>query len=74
MPTQEDRVLSRIKQTNAYIRDIGMVKMEILEAWALTTLGIRSRTLVTYVVALKNMGTINIDSKTQEITWNGEKP
>ncbi len=69
MPTQEDRVLSRIRQTSAYIRDARVVKLPTLEAWALTQLGVRSRTLATYLNALCVLSAISINPKTSEITW-----
>jgi hypothetical protein len=70
MPTQEDRVVARIKQTKAMIRDSKRITMDELEAWGYTTLGIRPRTMRKYVSALLKMKVISHNEKAQELVWN----
>lgn len=71
MPTQEDRVLTRIKILQAYIRDCPnhSVNREQLFAWCLTNMGVRDRTVATYLNALLVMGVIRSDLRNNEVIW-----
>jgi hypothetical protein len=71
MPTQEDRVLNRVKILQAYIRDSPnhRVNREQLFAWCLTNMGVRDRTVAQYLNALLIMGVIRSDIKKNEVEW-----
>ena len=74
MPTQEDRVIARIKQISAMIRDHKSIPFAELESWALVNQGIRTKTLNSYLAALISMNIINTDNEKHDLVWTGEKP
>lgn len=58
MPSQQDQLLTRIAQTTSFIKAEQPVNMEKVEAWGLTVLGVRPRTIREYISALLIMDMI----------------
>ena len=72
MPTQEDRVLIRIKVVRAYIRDRKEVSLQELYSYGLVNLGIRDRTMAGYLKALEDMEIVKRDLEKLTVTWTGD--
>ena len=73
MTNQEDRVIARIKQISAMIRDQGSLDPAYLDAWCHSELGVRPRTTQTYLQTLMALDRIKYDTETKKLVWKCEK-
>lgn len=69
MVSQQEQLKERVERIKDVIRDSTELPYQELESWALLNLGITSKTLGSYVMALDNQQIVHYDFTTKIVKW-----